>query len=65
MFIVSILLALVGILMMTKPKVIWFIAESWKSSEADGPSDLYNFFTRIGGVACTLAGIAGVIALSL
>lgn len=42
--------ALLGLLMLRKPDCFWLISEKWKSDSADGPSDLYIFSTKIGGI---------------
>ncbi|BBH20492.1 hypothetical protein Back11_18370 [Paenibacillus baekrokdamisoli] len=63
MFILFVILALIGLLMFTKPAFIWMISESWKSNDATEPSDLYNWSTRFGGIICMIVGIAGFIVL--
>lgn len=65
MFLIYILLAVVGLLMIIKPSLIWTITESWKSNDATEPSQLYMWSIRFGGVLCTLAAVGGVIALLL
>ncbi len=47
-----------GLLMVFKPQWIWTISESWKSTGADGPSTFYVRSLRLGGILCTMAGIA-------
>jgi hypothetical protein len=56
------LTAIFGLLSMFTPKLVWIITESWKSEDATEPSDVYIFFTRIGGVCFFLAGLGGFIA---
>lgn len=63
MIIVAILLAALGLVMIFKPHWLWTISESWKSSDATGPTDLYIKSIRIGGILCTLAAIAGAAAI--
>ncbi|MBP1996612.1 DUF6199 family natural product biosynthesis protein [Paenibacillus eucommiae] len=65
MAILAVVLTLFGLLLLIKPSVIWTITESWKSNDATEPSDLYIWSTRFGGIMCTLAGVAGIIALLL
>lgn len=51
----GIILILFGLILEGNPIKIWQIAESWKSREAKGPSDLFTLVTRIlGGVFCIL-----------
>lgn len=63
--ILSVILAVIGIVMVWKPKSIYDLTESWKSSTGGEPSDLYLFSTRMGGVLCLLAGIIGIVVLGL
>ncbi|WP_424768459.1 DUF6199 family natural product biosynthesis protein [Paenibacillus sp. sgz302251] len=65
MLVLSIVLAVAGILMLMNPALIWSITESWKSNDATGPSVFYIGSIRFGGVLCTLAGICGIVALLL
>lgn len=65
MILLTIILAIVGLVMVIRPDIIWFITERWKSYDATEPSDLYRVSTRFGGILCFLAGIGGVIALSV
>ncbi len=58
----SIFLLIVGVLMLCFPDVVYSITESWKSNASNEPSELYKVHTRIGGIACSLVGIAGLIA---
>jgi hypothetical protein len=62
MLILFILLTLFGLVMLIRPTTIWQITESWKSDDATEPSDMYIWYTRFGGVICTLAGIGGIYA---
>lgn len=48
--------ALLGLLMLRKPDCFWLISEKWKSDSADGPSDLYIFSTKIGGIILLVVG---------
>lgn len=65
MIILGIILTVVGILMLVRPTLVWSITESWKSSDATEPSNLYKLSIRFGGIMCTLAGVSLVIALNL
>ena len=58
----SIFLLIVGVLMRCFPDVVYSITESWKSKSSSEPSGLYKLHIRIGGIACLLVGIAGLIA---
>ena len=62
-YILSIILIAVGITMLIRPKIFFELTESWKSSISSGPSKLYLFSTRFGGVMCILAGVGELIAL--
>jgi hypothetical protein len=62
MGIISVLLILLGLMMLSKPSIIWTIIESWKSNDATEPSDLYVWSTRFGGIIVTLTGLGGVFA---
>ena len=57
----SIFLLIVGVLMLCLPDVVYCITESWKSNASSEPSGLYKIHIRIGGIACSLVGIAGII----
>ena len=56
----SIFLLIVGVLMLCFPDVVYCITESWKSNASSEPSGLYKIHIRIGGIACSLVGIAGI-----
>lgn len=58
----SIFLLIVGVLMLCLPDVVYSITESWKSNASNEPSVMYRLHIRIGGIACSLVGIAGIIA---
>ena len=58
----SIFLLIVGVMMLCFPEVVYSITESWKSNASSEPSGLYKIHIRIGGIACSLVGIAGIIA---
>ena len=58
----SIFLLIVGVMMLCFPEVVYSITESWKSDASSEPSGLYKIHIRIGGIACSLVGIAGIIA---
>ena len=57
----SIFLLIVGVLMLCFPDVVYSITESWKSNASSEPSGMYRLHIRIGGIACTLVGIASII----
>ena len=61
-FLGSIFLLIAGVLMLCFPDVVYSITESWKSNASGEPSGLYKLHIRIGGIACSLVGIAGMIA---
>lgn len=61
MLICGIFLLVMGIVMMVSPVTFYNLTESWKNSSLDEPSGLYKFSTRFGGVAFTIAGIAGIV----
>jgi len=61
MIILAILLIIFGLFMLVYPATIWKITESWKSSDATEPSDLYLLSTRFGGTMCILVGFGGII----
>lgn len=61
MFLLGIILMIIGVVMIVKPSVIWFIQENWKSNDNTEPSSLYIWSTRFGGIMMTLAGIGGVV----
>ncbi len=63
MIVAAIILAVLGVLMTFKPEWLWTISESWKSSDATGPTELYIKSIRIGGIVCTLAAIVGGVAI--
>ena len=58
----SIFLLIVGVLMLCFPDLVYSITESWKSNASSEPSGLYKLHILIGGIACSLVGIAGLIA---
>ena len=57
----SIFLLIIGVLMLCFPDVVYSITESWKSNASSEPSGLYKLHIRIGGIACSVVGIAGLI----
>lgn len=57
----SLLLVVLGIVMILKPKLFFDFTEGWKSHVSGEPSKLYLLSTRIGGVMCLLAGIMGLV----
>lgn len=61
MLIGSIILLAIGLLLLFCPGIVYEITESWKSNASAEPSDLYRLHIRIGGIICTLIGVAGVI----
>lgn len=63
--IMSVILLLLGIVMISKPSIVWTIAESWKSSDATEPSNLYIVSTRFGGIMLSIVGLAGIISVNL
>lgn len=57
----SIFLLIVDVLMLCFPDMVYNITVSWKSNASSEPSGMYKLHIRIGGIACTLVGIAGLI----
>jgi len=57
----AIFLLIVGPLMLCFPDAVYELTESWKSDSPSEPSKLYRWNTRIGGIACTLVGLFGLI----
>jgi len=55
-WIVGGLAIIIGALLLIFPATYWLVAESWKSSDPTQPSDIYLFFTRVGGVAAMVLG---------
>lgn len=58
----GIIFLLIGIIIFLKPDLIWKLTESWKSQQADGPSDFYLKSTKFGGI---LLGILGIVLMIL
>lgn len=56
-------LMICGIFLLWKPDLVWELTERWKTSDSDGPSNLYLVSTRIGGGICILVGATGLILL--
>lgn len=63
MLFTAIILLIVGLLMLMKPKIVWQISEKWKSYSAEEPSNFYIKSIRFGGIMFILAGIASLIVL--
>ena len=61
MIFLSIFLVIAGLLMLVQPKLIWSLTESWKSQGAEEPTSLYTASIRLGGVLCTLIGLASAV----
>lgn len=57
----SIFLLVIGVLMLCFPDVVYRMTESWKSNASGEPSGFYKIHIRIGGIACSFVGIAGII----
>lgn len=51
------LILAIGILMFLKPDIVWHLTESWKSDNANGPSDFYLKATRLSGVLIVVCSI--------
>ena len=51
----------IGILMIANPQLFYELKESWKHDGSAEPSQFWIFSTRIGGAACLLTGIGGII----
>ena len=61
--ILGILVAVIGVVMLVNPKLIYDITESWKSDGATEPSKRFILETRLGGVLFLLVGIGGTVIL--
>jgi len=61
----GVLLSVVGLIMLVKPKIIWAITEKWKSEGAEDPSFIYIVSIRLGGLICAVVAILCFYALSL
>ena len=59
----AILLIGLGLFMALKPDTWWEITEAWKSKDADGPSDLYLWRVRTGGILLIVCMVILVIIL--
>lgn len=57
----SIIVLLVGIFVVIKPKIVYDLTQNWRNAKSAEPSQLYLFVTRIWGVLFILLGIAGLI----
>ena len=61
-FVIGLILIAIGAVMLVKPQFVFELTESWKhNGGAGGPSKLWLFSTRFGGVMLVLAGLCGVI----
>ncbi len=63
MILMAVLLILAGAVMVVWPSAVWAFSESWKSSDATEPSDLYLVSTRIGGVITGSVGTVFLVVL--
>jgi hypothetical protein len=61
MLFLSIIFIGISYIMFFKPDIFWNITESWKSDNAYGPTDLYKFSTKFGGVMFFFIGLVGLI----
>lgn len=59
----AVIIAVVGVIMIVKPKLIYEITESWKNYSGSEPSEAYLLWTRLSGIVCLLVGIVGAVAL--
>lgn len=59
----AVIIAVVGVVMIVKPKLIYEITESWKNNSGSEPSEAYLLWTRLSGIVCLLVGVVGVVAL--
>lgn len=59
----AVIIAVVGVIMIVKPKFIYEITESWKNNSGGEPSEAYILWTRLSGIVCLLIGIVGAVAL--
>jgi len=65
MIVLGAILILMGVIMLIRPVYLWYISESWKTNDGDGPTGLYLWSTRFGGVMMTLAGSGVIVAAFL
>ena len=59
----SIVVLLIGILIVLKPKIVYNLTQKWRSANNSEPSALYIFVIRFWGVLFVLLGIAALIIL--
>ncbi len=58
MNLIALFLCAVGLLMLVKPELVWYLSEKWKSQDASEPTALYGWSIRFGGAVCVIIGIA-------
>lgn len=56
-----ILLSLIGIIMIIKPKIFWILGDSWKTNTKVEPSSLYIILLRIVGCLVFIADIFAIL----
>ena len=59
----SVLLAVLGLVMVFKPDLVYSVTESWKHNGSNDPSDFYILNIRIGGCIFAAVGVIGVIVI--
>lgn len=59
--IMGIFLVAMGLIMLVKPKLIWKIAESWKTKAVAEPTELYIILIRIVGGILVIGGIFAIL----
>lgn len=59
----GIFLIVTGIIMITKPKTIWRIAEAWKVKADTEPTDIYTVLIRIVGCILVIGGIFAILGM--
>ena len=63
--VLGIIVAIVGLVMLIKPRAVYELTEGWKSNTPGEPSDFFLLSTRIGGGFFVVAGMAGAIVLAV
>lgn len=60
--ILSVVVAVVGMIMLVNPQGFYEVTQSWKSSGGE-PSDAYLLYTRVGGAVFLVVGIVCAVVL--
>ncbi|SFJ25729.1 hypothetical protein SAMN04487936_101455 [Halobacillus dabanensis] len=57
----AVIFLIFGFWMITVPWLLWWITESWRSKDAEGPSDLYIRISKITGVLFMIFGALNIV----